>query len=435
MTFELVLFVVVAAVAIFSAAFMLISRNAVHSALFLVVNLLCVAFFYLMLNAPFLAMVQITVYAGAIMVLFMFVIMLLGSERLGTTTSKFPWIATGALILTTVFLVTVFVAVVQGQVGALRAIPPQPELRFAHVVAGAPEVDVYLNDQLAAGNVAFGEFTEFEPARAGNYNLLLYPACAEADRSACPNPVTTGASPLLALPVALESEMTTTYLVAGTPTALRLISAPTDLTPLEQDNTFRLTVVNALPDSGPIKLVQLNEADPANSAIIAPVLNYGDVSPTLTLPRDTYDLIFEQGDARLATRRDYSPRNKTHEMLVLAAEPVAGGGTRAAVLHGEAIRTEEAYGSPQQIGLALLTKYLLPFEMVSLLLLGTMVGAIILVREDVVRRVRRRLVVSPAVRRINRAANGGELAAPANPANESADPLPAAPIRTEPTAD
>ncbi|MCS6873026.1 MAG: NADH-quinone oxidoreductase subunit J, partial [Anaerolineae bacterium] len=72
MTFELVLFIVVAAVAIFSATFMLISRNAVHSALFLVVNLLCVAFFYLMLSAPFLAMVQITVYAGAIMVLFMF---------------------------------------------------------------------------------------------------------------------------------------------------------------------------------------------------------------------------------------------------------------------------------------------------------------------------------------------------------------------------
>jgi len=61
MTVELVLFILVAAVAIFSAALMLVSRNAVHAALFLVTNLLCVAFFYLMLNAPFLAMVQITV--------------------------------------------------------------------------------------------------------------------------------------------------------------------------------------------------------------------------------------------------------------------------------------------------------------------------------------------------------------------------------------
>src|SRR2546430_4697404 len=101
MTLELVIFVVVAAVAIFSAAFMLVSRNAVHSALFLVVNFMCVALFYLMLNAPFLAMIQITVYAGAIMVLFMFVIMLLGSERLGSRapTGRFGWITPVAALL------------------------------------------------------------------------------------------------------------------------------------------------------------------------------------------------------------------------------------------------------------------------------------------------------------------------------------------------
>ena len=93
MSAELVLFIIVAAVAIFSAAFMLVSRNAVHAALFLVTNFLCVAFFYLMLNAPFLAMIQVTVYAGAIMVLFMFVIMLLGSEKLTPGSLKYSWIA------------------------------------------------------------------------------------------------------------------------------------------------------------------------------------------------------------------------------------------------------------------------------------------------------------------------------------------------------
>ncbi len=75
---ELTLFVIVGAVAVVSAAMMLISENAVHSALFLILNFACIAFFFLMLNAPFLAMVQITVYAGAIMVLFLFVIMLSG---------------------------------------------------------------------------------------------------------------------------------------------------------------------------------------------------------------------------------------------------------------------------------------------------------------------------------------------------------------------
>ena len=93
MTLDLMIFIIVAAVAIFSAAFMLISRNAVHSVLFLVTNFICVAFFYLMLNAPFLGMIQITVYAGAIMVLFMFVVMLLGAERLGTEQPRYPWLA------------------------------------------------------------------------------------------------------------------------------------------------------------------------------------------------------------------------------------------------------------------------------------------------------------------------------------------------------
>jgi NADH-quinone oxidoreductase subunit J len=49
--------------------------------LFLVLNFLAVAALYLLLNAAFIAVVQVTVYAGAIMVLFLFVIMLLGTER------------------------------------------------------------------------------------------------------------------------------------------------------------------------------------------------------------------------------------------------------------------------------------------------------------------------------------------------------------------
>lgn len=65
-----------------SAIGLLFSRNAIYSALFLVFNFSVVAVLYLMLGAPFLAMAQVTVYAGAIMVLFLFVIMLLGGERL-----------------------------------------------------------------------------------------------------------------------------------------------------------------------------------------------------------------------------------------------------------------------------------------------------------------------------------------------------------------
>ena len=83
MVMSTVVFLVLAAVGVIAAVAMVTSRNAVHAALFLVINFGTIAVFYLALNAPFLAMVQVAVYAGAIMVLFLFVIMLLGTERLG----------------------------------------------------------------------------------------------------------------------------------------------------------------------------------------------------------------------------------------------------------------------------------------------------------------------------------------------------------------
>jgi NADH-quinone oxidoreductase subunit J len=82
-----IIFLLLAMVAIGSAIGMLTSRNAVHSALYLVLNFVTIGVFYIVLNAPFIAMVQITVYAGAIMVLFLFVIMLLGAEQLRGVTA------------------------------------------------------------------------------------------------------------------------------------------------------------------------------------------------------------------------------------------------------------------------------------------------------------------------------------------------------------
>jgi NADH-quinone oxidoreductase subunit J len=90
MNSDLIVFLVLSLIAIASALGMLFSRNAVYSALFLVLNFITVAVFYLLLGAPFIAMSQITVYAGAVMVLFLFVIMLLGAESLAPT-QALPW--------------------------------------------------------------------------------------------------------------------------------------------------------------------------------------------------------------------------------------------------------------------------------------------------------------------------------------------------------
>ena len=98
MTVDLVLFFILALVAIAAALGMLLSRSAVYSALFLVLNFGTVAVFYILLNAPFIAMAQVSVYAGAIMVLFLFVIMLLGTETLPPS-KGLPWQRPLAFIL------------------------------------------------------------------------------------------------------------------------------------------------------------------------------------------------------------------------------------------------------------------------------------------------------------------------------------------------
>src|ERR1700712_4479784 len=79
-TTEAVIFWFLAPVALAGALGMVLSRNAVHAALWLVLTMFCLAVFYVIQDAPFLGLVQVIVYAGAIMVLFLFVIMLVGVD-------------------------------------------------------------------------------------------------------------------------------------------------------------------------------------------------------------------------------------------------------------------------------------------------------------------------------------------------------------------
>jgi NADH-quinone oxidoreductase subunit J len=74
-------FYLLSGLAIAGGLLVITRRNAIHSALALIVTLLAVAGLYLMLYAPFVAGVQIIVYAGGIMVLFLFVIMLVSLEQ------------------------------------------------------------------------------------------------------------------------------------------------------------------------------------------------------------------------------------------------------------------------------------------------------------------------------------------------------------------
>ena len=99
-----ILFFLFAGLALTSALGVVLARNPVHSALLLVVTLVSVAVFFLMQNADLLAAVQIIVYAGAIVVLFLFVIMLLGVDRRDSFDDPLPYQRVTALALGAILL-------------------------------------------------------------------------------------------------------------------------------------------------------------------------------------------------------------------------------------------------------------------------------------------------------------------------------------------
>ncbi|MCX5916568.1 MAG: NADH-quinone oxidoreductase subunit J [Deltaproteobacteria bacterium] len=78
---ETALFVILAVFTVVTAIMVIVQRNPVNSAIFLILTFFSLAGIYLLLHAEFIAAVQVIVYAGAIMVLFLFVIMLLNLEK------------------------------------------------------------------------------------------------------------------------------------------------------------------------------------------------------------------------------------------------------------------------------------------------------------------------------------------------------------------
>ncbi len=82
MSFSLLFFGLLAVIALLTAFLMVSARNLVHAVLMMVANFGTIAIMYITLSAPFVAVVQVAVYAGAIMVLFLFVVMLLGEQQL-----------------------------------------------------------------------------------------------------------------------------------------------------------------------------------------------------------------------------------------------------------------------------------------------------------------------------------------------------------------
>jgi len=122
---EITLFYIASAVALFATVFALTRTNAAHALIYLIVSLLAVAVIFFLLGAPFAAALEVVIYAGAIMVLFVFVIMMLnlgdeGVERERARLNPTVWVLPS--LLSAVLLVEMLVVIAHqtdGQTGAL----------------------------------------------------------------------------------------------------------------------------------------------------------------------------------------------------------------------------------------------------------------------------------------------------------------------------
>lgn len=137
------IFIFLAILGIGAALGMVISRNTVNSALFLVLNMVSLAGIYLLLQAQFLAVIQILVYAGAIMVLFLFVIMLLNLDAERSLFNKFRIKYFVAFLLGSVVLSQILYSL-----GGMTGTLPEMDSEMAHIGTVEAVGDVLYTDYL-----------------------------------------------------------------------------------------------------------------------------------------------------------------------------------------------------------------------------------------------------------------------------------------------
>ncbi len=459
MSFELILFLALAGLAVLFAVGMLLSENAVHSALFLIGNFGCVAVLYLMLEAPFIGMVQIAVYAGAIMVLFLFVIMLLGAEQTTDTTRRFRWLTGAATVLAASFFSAVVAPIVLGGVVLPTPVQQGAMVRFVHA-AGIPNDQAVnltvsggsLNEPLVLTDLNFGDVSPFFQFDAGVYNVLVQ----TVDGSPVMPPAqfrvedgTTGAATAI-----LFGEFN---LDRGTFPMLSLL--PQDFTPTAY-NSARVLIFNAyggpglgLADLGPNQVVdtrrrvaldengepvldetgQTVQLTTMDDPLLVPFTGAFTLSQPATVPSGTsaYALIDEQFNV-IKTLFDFDLAQSNEHLIIVAPDYLqfgAGPGSyRPTVLrHPDlSIQLVAPFGSPASIGQVLFTDYLLPVNVVGMLLLVALVGVVVLTRPDTEkqdRRVVRRRKVSRPLTSVISTQTGGNVTdeAPKLPRPQSSD--------------
>lgn len=431
------LFLVVSFVAVVAAGLMLTRQNAVHSALFLIVNFGCVAFLYLMLDAPFLAMVQVTVYTGAIMVLFLFVIMLLGAEATTDTSGRMRWlgfVSTAVAILILLIFgfpiasdmlnddaveqpdakasLRIINAISSGDGSESAVIEPGMDYSASAMdrtlLEGTVNVDVALDsldDSLS--DIAFESVVHFgardatpgyTEVPAGSYALRASLSAMTGDRVFATVPIVSRELQLAA------DDALTLVAFEGSDKLISMALLADDLS-APSVGSMRLTIINGVADAQ-VSLVDIGQYSAirtlceGNSCdaliphrVLAADLPSGE-SLSVELDEGKHNLAFVDGQQNvLRILVDYEAERGRVETRLLVRDPGIPGGGQASyrAVMFDALG-KPTFGSPESIGQVLFIDYVLPVQLVGILLLVALIGVIVLARPDALRQAERHRV-------------------------------------------
>lgn len=395
---ELWPFIIVGALAIAAAVMMLLSDNVVHSALYLITVMVCIAFMFLLLNAPFLALIQITVYAGAIMVLFLFVIMLLGNERQRGTAkpdaeepSRFRWFVPLVFALSLGLLFSFGFVVINAQQNGPVAPAPLPMISVRNAWAEPAQLDVYVGDEQVASGLERGQSTAWLTVSDETEPVRVVPV-DQPDNA-------------VVLDVTLARGDNGAVVAYGTDSVPQLMLVPQNLTtvfPVRQSRLQFLNLSTLLPE---VQVLQRTSGFINTVSPLIPVIAQGQMSEIFQ--NDPINVGFSLVDpatpqTAIYTIPDYRVGENDSDLMVITDQRSADGTLRM-VLTPFRSSALVPYGSPQQMGYSLLTTFMLPFQAVGLLLLAALIGVIALSQRLRTPRVRpegRRVVSKPLTQAI-----------------------------------
>ena len=191
------MFWILGPIALAGALGMVLSRNAIHSALFLVATMLSLGVFYVVEQAPFLGAVQIIVYTGAIMILFLFVLMLVGRDSSDSVVETLRGQRVAAIVLGLGFAGLVGAGIARAHAAPARTgpgrragrggnVPAIAELLFTRYLL-AFEVTSALLITAAVGAMILAHI-EREPGQKQSQKELLAGPLPPHGRSRCPDP-------------------------------------------------------------------------------------------------------------------------------------------------------------------------------------------------------------------------------------------------------